>query len=186
MILDGAVELASRVGFQALSIAALADDVEMSKSGLFAHFRSKEQLQLQTLDHARRRFVDVVIKPVLETPDGLPRLRAIFEHWLIWDDTTLSGGCLFVAAAVELDDRPGALRDALVRCEQDWHQLLTATARAAADQTQSGVDPEQIAFEIHAMLLGHHHASRLLLGRTVAVRRSRAGFERLLTSALPT
>ncbi len=185
-ILDGATELASRIGFNALSIGTLAEFVEMSKSGLYAHFRSKEQLQLQTLEHARRRFIDIVVRPALAVPDGLPRLRALFDHWLTWADSTLGGGCLFVAAAVEFDDQPGALRDALVRAERDWQEFLTTTVTAAADEQDLAVDPGQIAFEVHALLLGHHHASRLLLEQALATQRSRAGFDQRLATVFET
>jgi AcrR family transcriptional regulator len=130
-ILDESVQLASRLGLAGLSVGRLADEVEMSKSGLFAHFRSKEALQLQTLAHARRLFVDLVVRPALAVPDGEARLRALVERWLAWDDTALSGGCIFVAAAVEVDDRPGAVRDALVAGEREWIGLLASVARAA-------------------------------------------------------
>jgi AcrR family transcriptional regulator len=118
-ILDESVHLGSRLGLLGLSVGGLADEVEMSKSGLFAHFRSKQQLQLETLAHARQLFIDVVVRPTRSVPDGEQRLRALVEQWFGWADGS-SGGCLFVAAAVELDDRPGPLRDALVASEREW------------------------------------------------------------------
>lgn len=183
-ILDGAVELTSRLGFNALSLAALATSVDMSKSGLFAHFRSKEQLQLQTLEHARRRFEAIVVRPVLTGPDGLPRLRAILDRWLTWSDTTLSGGCLFVAAATELDDQPGALRDDLVRAQQDWQAFLIATIEAATQSNSRTVDASQVAFEFQSLLLGHQYASRLTLGPNAATQRTQRAFERLIAPHL--
>ena len=118
-ILDEAVDIASRVGFGALTIGQLADRTQMSKSGLFAHFRSKEQLQLQALEHAAARFIDCVARPALATPRGEQRARALFDGWLAWLEDSLPGGCIFIAAAVEVDDQPGSLRDAVVRHERD-------------------------------------------------------------------
>ena len=113
-ILDEALQIASQVGFEGLTIGQLAERTEMSKSGLFAHFRSKEQLQLQTLEHSRRWFIDTVIRPALAAPRGEARVRALFDAWLRWEEV-LDGGCVYVTAAVEYDDRPGAMRDALVQ-----------------------------------------------------------------------
>jgi AcrR family transcriptional regulator len=183
-ILDEAVQLASRAGFDGLSIGRLAERAEMSKSGLFAHFRSKEQLQLQTMERARDRFVDVVVRPSLAAPRGEARLRAVFDHWLTWTRQTLDGGCIFVAAAVELDDRPGPLRDALVANERDWLDLLATVAGTAVveGEFRSDLDLAQFAFEMHALMLGHHHASRLLGDPHAADRTARA-FEALLGAA---
>ena len=184
-ILDESVQLASRLGLAGLSVGRLADEVEMSKSGLFAHFRSKEALQLQTLAHARRLFVDLVVRPALAVPDGEARLRTLVERWLAWDDTALSGGCIFVAAAVEVDDRPGAVRDALVAGEREWIGLLASVARSAVDNGEFGeqVDPAQIAYEVHALMLGYHHASRLLSTRDEAAARMTAALERVVLGA---
>ena len=124
-ILDESVQLASRLGLLGLSVGGLADEVEMSKSGLFAHFRSKEQLQLETLAHARSLFIDVIIRPTRKVPDGEPRLRALVDRWFIWADESLGGGCLFVAAAVELDDRPGP-------CATPWSPASASGAGCCA------------------------------------------------------
>src|SRR5216110_1068336 len=106
-ILEHATGLASQVGLTGLTIGVLADDLDLSKSGLFAHFQSKEALQLQVLEFAAERFVATVVRPALSTPRGEPRVRAMFENWLKWPkESALPGGCFFVAAAVELDDQP--------------------------------------------------------------------------------
>ncbi|HET7534515.1 MAG TPA: TetR/AcrR family transcriptional regulator [Nocardioidaceae bacterium] len=185
-ILDEAVQIASRVGFGGLSIGQLADRVEMSKSGLFAHFRSKEQLQLQAMERARQRFVDVVIRPALAAPRGIARVRAVFDGWLEWAHQALQGGCIFVAAAAELDDQPGALRDALVRNERDWLEFIATVAGTAVaeGELRGDLDLEQFAFEVHGVMLAHHHASRLLHDERAEARTLRA-FESLLAGARP-
>lgn len=183
-ILDEAVQIASRVGFGGLSIGQLADRVEMSKSGLFAHFRSKEQLQLQAMERARQRFVDVVIRPALAAPRGIARVRAVFDGWLEWTHQALQGGCIFVAAAAELDDQPGALRDALVRNERDWLEFIATVAGTAVAEgdLRDDLDLEQFAFEVHGVMLAHHHASRLLHDERAEIR-TRQAFESLLAGA---
>ena len=187
-ILDESVQLASRLGLLGLSVGGLADEVEMSKSGLFAHFRSKEQLQLETLAHARRLFIDVVVRPSRKVPDGEQQLRALVDHWFAWADESLRGGCLFVAAAVELDDRPGPLRDALVASEREWRGLLRSVAQSAVDRGEfaAELDPDQFSYELHALMLAYHHSSRLLTSREEATRRTRSAFERLVHAARPT
>lgn len=186
-ILDESVQLASQLGLLGLSVGGLADQVEMSKSGLFAHFRSKEQLQLETLAHARRLFIDVVVRPALPVPDGEQRLRALVDHWLVWADESLGGGCLFVAAAAELDDRPGPLREALVASEREWRGLLRSGAQAAVDagELAADLDPDQFAYELHALMLAYHHSSRLLADRDEAAMRTRSGLERLIRADRP-
>ena len=115
-ILERATALASRSGLEGISIGHLAEDLGLSKSGLFAHFGSKEALQVEILRFAAERFVENVVRPALAQPRGEPRVRAIFERWIAWDRShSVPGGCLFVAAASELDDRPGPARDELVR-----------------------------------------------------------------------
>jgi AcrR family transcriptional regulator len=152
----------------------------MSKSGLFAHFRSKEQLQLQTLEHSRRWFIDTVIRPALAAPRGEARVRALFDAWLRWEDV-LQGGCVYVTAAVEYDDRPGAMRDSLARHQQEWLESIATMVRTAIDEGdfRDDTDPDQFAFEFHALTLGFHQFVRLL-DDDLAVRRARASFDRLV------
>ena len=183
-ILDTSLQLASRVGFGGLSIGQLADAMEMSKSGLFAHFRSKEQLQLQTLDHARTRFVDSVIRPALAERRGEPRVRALFENWLRWATVELEGGCIFVAASVEVDDQPGPLRDALVRNELDWLEFMATVAGTAVGEGEfrHNLDLEQFAYEMQGVLLSHQHAARLLRNPR-ADERARTAFDSVIAAA---
>lgn len=184
-ILDHAVGLASRVGFNALSIGQLADATGMSKSGLFAHFRSKEALQLATLERGRERFTDLVIRPTLAAPRGVERVRALFDNWLAWETEALQGGCIFVAGSIEYDDQPGAMRDALVRNQRDWAEFIQTVARAAVTEGhfRADLDVEQFAFQLQGLIYAFHHTSRLLRDPH-ALRRTRQGLEDLIASAL--
>jgi AcrR family transcriptional regulator len=183
-ILDEALHVASRVGFEGLSIGQLAERTEMSKSGLFAHFRSKEQLQLQTLDHAVARFTDVVIRPTLRAQRGERRIRELFERWLAWEAETLAGGCVFATASTEYDDQPGPMHDALVRQQRDWMEFLaTVTGTAVSEgELRADLDPGQFAFTMQSLMFGYRHAGRLL-GDPDALDRTRAAFEQLLASS---
>lgn len=183
-VLDEAVRLASRVGFTGLTIGQLADDCQLSKSGLYAHFRSKEQLQLETMAAARSSFIDSVVRPALATRRGEPRVRALVDGWLRWVEKSSADGCIFVAATAELDDRPGPLRDALVDNEEDWLELIATVARTAVAEGdfRDDLDPEQFAFELHGVMLAHHHASRLLRAPD-ALTRTRTALDSLLAAA---
>jgi AcrR family transcriptional regulator len=163
-ILDEAVGIASQVGFNALTIGKLADSTGMSKSGLFAHFKSKEALQLDTLHRAQERFNDLVIRPALSAPRGRKRVEALFDHWLDWETEALTGGCIFVTATVEFDDQPGPMRDAVVRCQQDWLEFVASVAGTAVAEGdfRAGLDTEQFAFQLQGLMLGYHHAGRLM------------------------
>jgi len=181
-ILERATVLASQLGLDGVSIGRLAEDLGLSKSGLFAHFDSKEALQVQTLEHAAERFTQVVVKPALAAGRGEPRVRALFERWLRWPQAVSQpGGCIFVAAAAELDDQPGRPRDRLVELQRDWLSVIATTVRGAKDQGhfREDVDPEQFAFELYGIMLVCHHAGRLLRDPE-AVGRARRAFERLL------
>ena len=183
-ILDEAIQVASQDGLRGLTIGQLAAHIEMSKSGLFAHFKSKESLQLEVLEHARQRFIDSVMRPALAAPRGRTRLDTLFDHWLTWTNDELNGGCIFVAAASELDDRPGPVRDSLVRSERDWLDSIATIAGTAVSEGEfrSDVDVEQFAYELHGIMLSHHHASRLLRDER-APERARRAYESLVEAA---
>jgi AcrR family transcriptional regulator len=186
-ILETALRLASQVGLEGLTIGRLAEELELSKSGLFAHFRSKEALQVQTLERAAERFTDIVIRPALATPRGLGRLRALFDLWLRWPRAVpQSAGCIFVAAAVELDDQPGPARNVLTRLQREWLETLATVVRGCVEsgELRKNVAPEQIAFELYGVMLSFHHASRLLRDDTAELHARRA-FDRLIASARP-
>lgn len=184
-ILDRAVRLASEVGLSGLTIGRLADDLGLSKSGLFAHFQSKETLQVQTLGRASHLFVQIVVRPALAAPRGEPRIRALFDHWIGWTRTAeLPGGCLFVTAAAELDDRPGPARDRLVALQREWLDLISTVVRTGISEGdfRQDLDVEQLAHDLYAVMLGYHHADRLLRDSR-AEARARSAFETLLSAA---
>ena len=184
-ILDTAFRLAARQGLDGLSLAALAGKLGLSKSGLFAHFDSKEELQLEMLRVASERFVDKVMRPAFKQPRGLPRVKALFENWRRWaTDPSLPGGCVFVAASAELDDRDGPVRAYVVSQQRG---LLQTIARAAALSVEVGhfrrdLDVEQFAFEFLAIYLAFHHAQRLLRDPR-AEQRARRAYMRLVDDA---
>lgn len=179
-ILDGALELARTAGLEQLTIGTLASSLDLSKSGLFAHFRSKENLQLEVLDAAAARFVSEVVGPAMKAPRGEPRVIALFEQWCRWAER--SGGCIFVAATAELDDKPGVVRDRLVELQQAWLQTLARAARLAVEEGhfRAGTDVEQVAFEFYALLLATHHHTRLLRDPH-ALKRAKTAFDHLLS-----
>ena len=172
-ILDRAVDLASVEGLEGLTIGRLAAELQMSKSGLFAHFGSKQELQLATVAAAAERFKGKVIDPALEYPDGAPRLRAMAERYLdqLGD---YSGGCFWAATAAEYDDRPGPVRDAIAGALDAWTGELERQARIA------GVEhPERFAFELFSLVMGTNSRYRLSGDRRV-FDYAREAIERLL------
>ena len=183
-ILDEAVGLASQVGFNALTIGQLADSLGMSKSGLFAHFKSKEALQLETLERGRERFTDLVIRPTLAAPRGIARVRALTDNWLVWETEALQGGCIFVTGSIEYDDQPGPMRDALVRNQRDWAEFIETVARTAISEGdfRADLDVEQFAFSLQGLIYAFHHAARLLRDPR-ALEHIRLGLDQLLESA---
>ena len=185
VILDRAVRLATEIGLEGLTIGRLATELGLSKSGLFAHFRSKEALQVQVLDAAAERFVDEVIRPAVHEPRGEPRVAALFERWLAWTKSNSGrGGCLFVAAATELDDRPGAVRERLVALQRGWLEMvgIIFSTGVAAGHFRRDLEPDEFAHDLYAIMLGFHHAARLLRDPR-AEARAHAAFERLLATA---
>ncbi|HVK86265.1 MAG TPA: TetR/AcrR family transcriptional regulator [Kofleriaceae bacterium] len=181
-ILGRAFELASVVGVSGLTIGQLAEAIGLSKSGLFAHFGSKEALEVAVVQEASRQFVQEVMVPALRETRGEPRVRALFEHWLRWGQRP--GGCFFVGASAELDDRPGPPRDALVQASKDWIDELGKAARIAISEGhfRADLDPEQFAFEEYGVMLGSHTFFRFLRDPH-ALDRARAAFEQQLAAA---
>jgi AcrR family transcriptional regulator len=184
-ILGHALALASETGLEGVSIGSLADKVGMSKSGLFAHFQSKEGLQVAILETAIAHFVERVVSPALREPRGEPRVRALIERWIAWSGADIMpGGCIFVSSIAELDDRPGIVRDRLASSQRDWLDTLTTAIRIAVEERhfRRDLDPAQLAHELLTLMYGHHLISRLLRDR-VTEKRSRATLERLLADA---
>lgn len=181
-IVQRATELATTIGLESLSIGMLADELSLSKSGLFAHFKSKESLQVAVVEHASARFTDVVVRPTLATPRGLPRVEAGFEHWRSWPERTgYPGGCFFLAAASEFDDRPGIVRQAIADQMGAWLDTLAVIVRGAITEGHFSpdVDPSQFVFDLYGIIASYHHHGRLL-GRPDALRRARASFASLV------
>jgi AcrR family transcriptional regulator len=154
-ILDRAVDLASVEGLEGLTIGRLASELGMSKSGLFAHFGSKQDLQLATVAAAGARFRAMVIEPAGDAPDGAPRLRAMAEHYLDYLDS-FPGGCFWGATASEYDDRPGPVRDAIAASMEAWMGELVRQSKAAGI-----ADPERYAFELYAVVMAANSRYRL-------------------------
>ena len=184
-ILHSSLAMASRLGLEGLSIGSVAKEVGMSKSGLFAHFDSKEDLQLQVLETGVDHFIRRVVTPALREPRGEPRVRALFENWLTWS-RYLPGGCPFIAAAAEVDDKPGPLREYLASSQKDWLAVLAQAARLGIEEGhfRSDLDPTQFGYRLNGVLLAHHHSARLLRDPD-AEDRARSSFEELLGSARP-
>ncbi len=183
-ILDKALALATQIGLEGLTIGRLAKEAGMSKSGLFAHFASKENLQIAVLELATERFVDTVVRPAQSSAPGKPRLQALIERWIVWEQAIFQpGGCIFVAVAREFEDRPGAVRDYIVRDQRRWLDALAGAARSAIDEGhfRADVDPQQMAYDFYAIIFAYRHFSRLLKDEAAEERVHRA-FARLMTS----
>src|SRR5256714_10219903 len=149
-ILDAALRLVSKAGLEGLTIGTLAEATAMSKSGLFAHFGSREDLLLAVLEHGQRQFTDVVLKLALAKPRGVPRLRAMFTNWLEWTESAeLPGGCPMIGGAAEFDDKPGAVRDTLAAGQRAWIETLKRAVQQGLDERQRArdTDPQQPVVE---------------------------------------
>ena len=163
-ILDCALQMAGRIGLEGLSIGVLADRMGMSKSGVFAHFGSREELQISVIRHYHALFEAEVFYPALEQPRGLPRLHMLFDRWVQQVSREVETGCIYISGAVEFDDRPGPVRDALVLMVQTWHDALQRAVKQAIEvgHLRADAPPEQLMFELHGLILALHHDARLL------------------------
>jgi AcrR family transcriptional regulator len=182
VIVEAALGLATQIGLEGLSIGVLAELTKMSKSGVFAHFGSREELQISVVREYFTRFEQEVFYPALAQPRGLPRVKALFANWMQRVTIELQSGCIFISGAVEFDDRPGAVRDALANSVQTW---LSAMYRAVVQAKECGhlhslADEQQMAFEIQGLILALHYEARFLkIPGSIA--RANQGFENIIT-----
>ena len=180
-IVDAALGLATQIGVEGLSIGALAEVTGMSKSGVFAHFGSREELQISVIREYHARFEDEVFYPALSAPRGLPRLQAMFANWMKRTSVELDSGCIYISGAVEFDDRPGPVRDALASSVATWHEAMKRAIVQARDEghLRADVDEEQMLFEIHGLILALHYEARFLKNPG-SIGRATAGFDNIL------
>jgi len=163
-ILRAAVDIASAEGLEGLSIGRLASELQMSKAGIFAHFGSKEQLQLAAVETAKQIFLEQVAQPALRSPRGLPRLRAMLENWLGYvERIVFRGGCFFAAASAEFDSRPGAVRGQIAELTNAWLVALREEIEVAQSKREipGSIKPAQLAFELHAYVQEANWAFKL-------------------------
>ena len=181
VIVDAALALAAQIGLEGLSIGALAEVTQMSKSGVFAHFGSREELQISVIREYHQKFEEEIFFPAIREPRGLPRLRALFERWIRRVSVEIDSGCIYISGAVEFDDRPGPVRDALALMVCAWHAALERSIRMAIEEghLRTDTDPLQMLFEIHGLILALHHDARFLR-LPGATDRARRGFERIV------
>jgi AcrR family transcriptional regulator len=180
-IVDAALQMAAQVGLEGLSIGLLADHLHMSKSGVFAHFGSREELQLSVVREYHARFERDVFMPAMQAKRGLPRVRALFDHWMKRTSEEIDSGCIYIGGAVEFDDQPGPVRDELVRSVRAWiDAVITAIDMAIAEgHLQADTDARQVGFEIHGLILALHYEARLLRDPK-ATQRAHTAFEGIL------
>jgi AcrR family transcriptional regulator len=181
VIVDAALGLATHIGLEGLSIGALADVTGMSKSGVFAHFGSREELQISVIREYFSRFEQEIFYPALKESRGLPRLKAMFGNWMKRVTVEIQSGCIFISGAVDFDDRPGPVRDALASSVKTW---LAAVHRAVVQAKEEGhlvadADESQIGFEIHGLILAVHYEARFLKAPGSIMRANKA-FEQIL------
>jgi AcrR family transcriptional regulator len=180
-IVEAALGLATQIGLEGLSIGALAEVTQMSKSGVFAHFGSREELQISVIREYHARFEEEVFYPALAAARGLPRLRAMFANWMQRTSVEIDSGCIYISGAVEFDDRPGPVRDALASSVMTWHAALRRTIVMARDlgHLRADADDEQMLFEIHGLILALHYEARFLKNPG-SIHRAHAGFDNIL------
>ncbi|MDD2713422.1 MAG: TetR/AcrR family transcriptional regulator [Simplicispira sp.] len=163
-IIDAALGLATHIGLEGLSIGALADVTGMSKSGVFAHFGSREELQISVIHEYHARFEQEVFYPAMACERGVARLRALFGNWMQRSSVEIDSGCIYISGAVEFDERTGPVRDALARSVMTWHGAMKRAIVQAKErgELRADVDPDQMLFEIHGLILALHYEARFL------------------------
>ena len=185
MILEVGLDMASQLGLEAVTIGVLAKATQMSKSGLFAHFQSKVNLQNDILRYAGQLFSEGVVVPALKTDAGIQRIRALVRNWIDWT-AKLPGGCIFVQASNDFKDRPGTVRDFLMLQQQTWIDCLRRIAQSAVKvgDFREDIDLDQFAFEMYSLLLGFHLYSKLLKNEDIE-QRQHAALESLILRYQP-
>lgn len=179
-ILEVGLDMASQLGLECVTIGALAKTAKMSKSGLFAHFASKENLQMEILRYAGHLLAESVVVPALKIQAGIPRIKGLVVNWINWG-SSLTGGCIFVSASTEFADRPGKVRDFLLYQQEEWIDCLRQMAESAVrvGDFREDSDCEQFAFDLYSLLLGFHLYYKLL-NNAETKHRQEAALERLL------
>ena len=180
-IVDAALGLATQIGLEGLSIGALAEVMRMSKSGVFAHFGSREELQISVIREYHQRFEFEVFEPAMQHPRGLPRLRTLFSNWMQRTSAEIDSGCLYISGAAEFDDRPGPVRDALASSVKTWLAAVHRAVVQARDEHHlaQDTDANQMCFEIHGLILALHYEARFLKS-SKSMHRAKQSFEQML------
>ena len=180
-IVDAALGLATHIGLEGLSIGALADVTGMSKSGVFAHFGSREELQISVIREYHQRFEQEVFYPALAAPRGVARLRALFDNWMKRTSVEIDSGCIYISGAVEFDERSGPVRDALVDSVLTWHAAMRRAIQQCKEcgDLQAEVKEEQMLFEIHGLILALHYEARFLR-HAGSIEHALTGFDNIL------
>ena len=182
-ILDVAQGLASRDGLEGLTIGLLADKMNMSKSGVFAHFGSREDLQIEVLKLCHSHFEAEIFYPSMRKPRGLPRLEEMYARWVKRVTVEIASGCIYISGAVEYDDRPGIIREELAGMVLAWQDALRRCVEQAIEvgHLRADTDPQQLVYEMYGLILALHHDARFIK-RPGSVDRAQIGFERLIYS----
>lgn len=180
-IVEAALNLATHIGLEGMSIGAIAELTGMSKSGVFAHFGSREELQISVVHEYHDRFEQEVFFPAIEAPRGIPRLRALFANWMQRSSLEIDSGCIYISGAVEFDDRTGPVRDALVESVSTWHAAMRRTIVQSIEcgDLRADADANQLLFEIHGLILALHYEARFLRSDN-SIERAKAGFNNIL------
>ena len=184
-ILESALESASIHGLEGLTIGALAEQIGMSKSGVFAHFGSREDLQIEVIKLYHHRFEQEIFYPSLQEARGLPRLKSMFTLWINRVSQEIALGCIYISGAIEYDDRHGVIRDELVNMVTTWQNALKRASVQAIElhHLQEDTDPEQLIYEMHGIILSLHHDVRFLKKQD-SLKRAKTAFERMINSYL--